>query len=56
MDLTIYFKIFFKLFSHLFEEAVLLVGDGRGGLGKLAPFLPQAGPHVLLLEQRVELG
>lgn len=42
-------------FSHLFKEAMLFVSNGCGGLRKLASFLPQAGPHVLLLEQRVEL-
>lgn len=43
-------------FPHLFKEAMLLVGNGCGSLRKLAPLLPQAGPHVLLLEQRVELS
>lgn len=42
--------------AHLLEEAVLLVGDGCGRLRKLTPFLPQAGPHVFFLEQRVELS
>ena len=40
---------------YLLEEAVLLVGDGRGRLRVLAALLPQARPHVLLLQQRVEL-
>jgi hypothetical protein len=34
---------------------MLLVGDGGGRLGELAPLLPQARPHVLLLQQGVEL-
>lgn len=45
----------FTAFAHLFKEAMLLIGNGCGSLRKLAPFLPQAGPHVLLLEQGVEL-
>ncbi|TNN49212.1 hypothetical protein EYF80_040578 [Liparis tanakae] len=49
-------NFFLEAVAHLLKEAVLLVGDGGGGLGELAPLLPQAGPHVLLLEQRVELG
>lgn len=37
-------------FTYLFKEAMLLICDGCGSLWKLAAFLPQASPHILLLE------
>ena len=40
---------------HLLEEAVLLVRDGRGRLRELAALLPEPRPHVLLLQEGVEL-
>lgn len=42
--------------AHLFKEAVLFIGNGCGSLRKLAPFLPQAGPHVFFLEERVQFS
>lgn len=49
------FKAMPETCSNLFKEAVLFVGNGSGRLGNLAPLLPQTCPHVLLLEQRVQL-
>lgn len=42
-------------FIYLLKEAMLLVGNGCACLRELAALLPQSSPHVLLLQQGVQL-
>lgn len=45
----------YTVFIYLLEESMLLIGNGCARLWELAALLPQPRPHVLFLQQGVQL-